>query len=202
MSVDWIAVTAVAALLAAVGSFITAYMAKKQIDQELKPVLALSGAEASLCTEDGLYPIFLIFSNYGKGAANILALVLDNDDVKAHISTPINIGSEGEARIKIWLPTALEEYAIRLSVYYWDIQGLCYRTEIQTDLILKISDRGLPMLNWRIDRDRMKEMGKRRRPNTPLHWDGIKADPLYAYDLWWLDKGEKKPVNFFLSTPC
>jgi hypothetical protein len=200
MSVVLTAVTAVAALVAAIAAGYAAYMAKKQVDAGMKPVLALSGGEASFMLEDGLYPIFLDFSNYGKGAANVLALDLDGD-IKAHISAPINIGSEGKAQIKIWLPTANEEYAVKLSVYYWDIQGFCYRTEIQTYLTVKTAVNGSAWLYWRIDRDRMKEIGKKPRPTSPLHWEpGVRTD-LFC-DPWWSDNGDKNQTELFPSTPC
>lgn len=181
----WTFFSATATAFAAIAAGYAAYMSKKQVDAAHKPVLALTKVQAFPIPENETHPINLVLSNYGNGVANVLAVDLDKN-IKTHIGAPINIGSQGEVTIKMWLPLTNMEYKIRLSVYYWDIQKLCYRTEIQINIKLELMDRGVLIPNWTIERDRVEELGKEEVPKTPQMWEpGKRTEPLF--EPWWAD---------------
>jgi hypothetical protein len=170
MGVDLVAAGATA--LAAIAAAYSALQSKRAVELQSRPMLALDGVEFGT-DEDGEHQFYLWLANLGPGPAQIQVVDLDKR-VDARLGVPLNIGSGGRSYVRVHCPDPHKRFEVRLSVYYWDVCGVCYRSELWCELFYfeKV---------WFQRSDRSTCLGRRRRPPEALHWP--RKD--YFCRPWW-----------------
>lgn len=190
------AITALGTLCAAIAAARSASLSKKNIEElkmhreiEMRPVLGISSWDAKVridqdehSIKNGLYPAYLFFSNLGRSYAQVLAVELHNKNITAHIGLPLNIGSGEKTHVKIWLPCKDKEVPIKLSLYYWDIENRCFRTELFVYLTWTVDSKtGKYILYARVDRENVVFIDDIEKPKKVRQWPKCS----YLYPPWW-----------------
>ncbi len=100
---------------------------KRKIESDIRPIMSFLHCKVWK-EENGTYPIYIYFKNTGKGIARIY--VIDTDTgLQTHIGEHITVGVNDQAYVKVWLHETEKQEEFRFSLYYWDIEEHCYRTE-------------------------------------------------------------------------
>ena len=149
--------------------------------KESIPFIIIDRVEAANFKENDKYPVYVYLSNIGKGVARVLVVDLNSSDIRVDIGTPISVGPSGTTHIKIWLPKKDEPKKLLFSVYFWDIDKMCYRTEF--NIVLKVTDipTGGYIASYGSEKEYLTPIGKKEPPEKVLHW----PRDSYFEKPWW-----------------
>ena len=154
---------------------------------EMRPIFAVSSWDAKMRNdqdvrdiENGLYPAYLFFSNLGRSYAQVLAVELNNINIAANIGLPLNVGSGSQTHIKIWLPSKNKKIPLKLSLYYWDMEKNCFRTELFVYLTWISSSQG-NILSAEVEKENITSIGKIEKPKKVRQW----PQNSYLSRPWW-----------------
>lgn len=175
------AIIAFFTFLATSAAWYSAYVSKRAVDSQLKPVLGLYNGFPTPQDERG-HPLVLKFRNLSDGVAHLRVVDLAPgvgicSCLEAHIDPPTSAGPRGDCGIKVWLPEPRKSYTIRPVLYYWDAIGNCHRT----DAVVTVEWRSNRYAEWRVTAQETKLNLKQwqwrfppyapvRSPNKLLHW--------------------------------
>jgi hypothetical protein len=180
-------IPSIAALAAALAAMYAAYQSKRSVQEqaalrraELQPVLGVTDVEPTINFVVGhrYYPALVHFTNLGKGSARVLVVESNRRDIEVEIGSPISVGSNSSTAITLLLNTQNE--SMSMSLYYWDIEDHCYRTEVTLHLKLFFDDEE-PIARWRADVDRTVTVKNKKPPPKVLNWPREE----FFGDDWW-----------------
>lgn len=167
--------TVAAAIFTAVAagySKVAAESSRKALAEQKSPFMVIDHLEA-VNEDNGKFPVLVYLTNIGKGAArimvvNISKIEFENNDIRADIGTPISVAPSGQNHVKFWLPEKGKEIPIIFSVYYWDIEGICYRTKYS--IILHITENN--EASYGTEYEVFKNLGSNKKhPDKVKHWN-------------------------------
>lgn len=177
-------ITSIATAIAAIAAAQAAKYSKNAVIEQKKeslPFLVIDHVEASLLKEYAGYPVYIYLTNIGKGVARVLAVDLFTKEIRADIGTPISVALSGITHVKIWLREKEVTERICFSMYYWDIDMLCYRTEFDINLRVTLMDTGGFYASYGQNKEQMLAIGKKDFPDNVLHW----PRDSYFEEPWW-----------------
>ena len=148
---------------------------KQALAEQKSPFMVIDHLEA-LNEDNSKFPVLVYLTNIGKGAARIMVVNISNivfenllcGDIRADIGTPISVAPSGRNHIKFWLPEKGKRVPVIFSVYYWDIDEICYRTKF--NIILHISEKN--EASYGTEYEVFNNLGSNiKHPDKVKHWN-------------------------------
>jgi hypothetical protein len=181
-------ITALGTLLTVVTAAIAALLSWRSVKEqaslrraEMQPVMGITDITPSIDPRLGRvhknYPVSVHFTNLGKGPARVLVIETNRPDLEAKIGQPISVGSDSSTTITLYFGT--DDESVLLSLYYWDVDNVCYRTEaslrVRSFSDIETSPEGEvlseePFVNYRLDADRSVIIRGKNPPLKVLNW--------------------------------
>jgi hypothetical protein len=199
--------TAIATIVAAGGAAVSAFFSKKAADfsklaiaeqkKESRPFMVIDHVEADHMKDGNLYPVNIYLTNIGKGAARVLVVDLNDDTIRAGIEPPISVGPTGVTHVQILLPEKDVLKILALSVYYWDIDNCCYRTELSIAVKVFFWQTGSLFASYGCFKENQSIIEDKTPPKMVLGWPRTERDyfgycPGYFHEPWWNNKEDSQ----------